>query len=97
MHHTEASLSLYSDTNEQIHRHLFKLHNNIYKRALEDVRAALVTLHELETKSMDIRSLCREYIGSFEALRDSLESVGRQAATLRTDIIRRNGCSGSCS
>jgi hypothetical protein len=81
---------------ERLHEQMFRLHRDVYGGALSRIRMALKILHELED-SADLRAQCRNYITEFEKLRTRLEELGRDAADFRTQLIRENGCDGSCS
>lgn len=89
-------MALREPQNERIHREMFRLHWDIYGGALLRTKTILQMLHELEA-DRDIRPEVKTVIGRIELLRNALESVGEMAAAIRTDILRENGCDGSCS
>lgn len=86
---------LYLHETETLHRTLYGVHDDIYFRALKKIGAALLVLRKIED-NLDLRQQCRSYIAEFESLRDQLEALGRNAAELRSKLIRENGCNGSC-
>ena len=93
---SDTSLSRYRRfESERLHEAMFKLHDDIYFKALKRISAALKVLHELED-NLDIRQQCRLYIEEFEKMRAELEQFGTRAASFRSRLLHENGCDGTC-
>lgn len=80
---------------EVMHKTMFALHWAIYRDALGTLAAGLDILHKQEGH-VDCRQSIRGYIAKLEAIRDTLERAGEDAAALRSQLIHENGCDGSC-
>jgi hypothetical protein len=74
-----------------------KLHGAVAWGAAKHVESALETLHKLERESIDNRAEVRKRIADFEALRDSIEQLCRDAGKLLSRLTHDDGCDGSCN
>lgn len=93
---TSYGAGSYSHQSESLHGALYSLHDAIYFKGGDAIKRALAALHEIERNNADLRPVAKQYIGEFEKLRGQLESVGQNAARLRSRLIRENGCNGEC-